>query len=228
VIVVASRTEDPRHVLFSDDAGEPDRPRLADTWCGFYWTEGIRGLGWAIDAIPTLKGGSTIGIPSSPAIWNPQRGDIFTLDIRDAERIQGFKPDWTLPSLSVPGVRNGHRWKLAGNAVSVPVAHWIGTQLADPGRFVAAANRRLARGASWPKAAWGYAGEVFAADISMWPSQLERPHLADFVRFPVKLLSLRAASGFLKRARSGSLHFEDGFLAAVEQHIKRVSTTAAA
>ena len=24
---------------------------------GFYWTEGIRGLGWAQDAIPTMKNG---------------------------------------------------------------------------------------------------------------------------------------------------------------------------
>lgn len=228
VIMVASRTEDPRDVLLSEDAGQRQQPRLADAWCGFYWTEGLRGLGWAIDAIPTLKGGSTIGIPSSPAIWNPQSGEFFTLDIRDAERIQGFKPDWTAPSLMVPGVRSGHRWKLAGNAVSVPVARWVGSRLAEPGCFSTANARRLPRGASWPKAAWGYAGEVFSADVSMWPIQLEQPHLSDFIRFPVKPLSARAASGFLKRARTSTLRFENGFLEAVERHIKRVSTTAAA
>ena len=48
-------------------------PSFADLWCGFYWTEGNRGLGWAVDAVPTLKGGSTIGIPSPPAIWDPLR-----------------------------------------------------------------------------------------------------------------------------------------------------------
>jgi DNA (cytosine-5)-methyltransferase 1 len=228
VILVASRTEDPRDVLLADDAGQTEQARFADTWCGFYWTEGIRGLGWAIDAIPTLKGGSTIGIPSSPAIWSRQSGDFFTLDIRDAERIQGFQPDWTAPSLTVPGVRSGHRWKLVGNAVSVPVARWVGGQLADPGNYAGQAGRRLARGASWPRAAWGYAGEVFSADVSMWPSQVECPHLADFVRFPVKPLSARAGSGFLRRARTSSLRFEDGFLDALERHIRRVSTTAAA
>jgi len=62
----------------------------------------------------------------------------------------------------------------------------------------------------------------------MWPLQVERPHLSDFVRFPVKPLSARAASGFLKRARTSSLRFEDGFLEAIEQHIKRVSAPAAA
>jgi DNA (cytosine-5)-methyltransferase 1 len=62
----------------------------------------------------------------------------------------------------------------------------------------------------------------------MWPSKLEPPHLSDFVRFPVKPLSVRAASGFLKRARTSSLRFEDGFLEAIARHIKRVSATAAA
>ena len=228
VILVASRTEDPREVLLTDDAGQPEQGRLPNTWCGFYWTEGIRGLGWAVDAIPTLKGGSTIGIPSSPAIWNPQSGEFFTLDIRDAERIQGFKANWTAPSLTVPGIRSGHRWKLAGNAVSVPVARWLGHRLAEPGRLTQSTHRALARGSAWPKAAWGHAGKVFVADVSMWPLQITPPHLSDFARYPGKPLSLRAASGFLKRARSSSLRFEDGFLEALELHIKRASTTAAA
>ena len=74
VLLLASKTEDPRPVLLNQEHGEvviDDRAGLA---CGFYWTEGIRGLGWAVDAIPTLKGGSTIGIPSPPAIWQPGTG----------------------------------------------------------------------------------------------------------------------------------------------------------
>ena len=50
---------------------------------GFYWTEGTRGLGWAADAVPTLKNGSTIGIPSPPAILMPT-GVVIQPDIRDA------------------------------------------------------------------------------------------------------------------------------------------------
>jgi len=56
--------------------------------------EGTRGLGWAVDAIPTLKGGSSLGIPSSPAILL-SNGEIVTPNIRDAERLQGFSADWT-------------------------------------------------------------------------------------------------------------------------------------
>ena len=60
VLFVATTTDvDPASVLFADEA----EPHLADTDLdarahGFYWTEGVRGLGWAADAIPTLKNGS--------------------------------------------------------------------------------------------------------------------------------------------------------------------------
>ena len=67
--MVASRDEDPRTVLFADDAGEPGGDCYRDDAYGFYWTEGLTGLGWAEDAVPTLKGGSAIGIPSAPGIW---------------------------------------------------------------------------------------------------------------------------------------------------------------
>ncbi len=53
------RTEDPREVLFGQDAGGPPEFNDEAPVCGFYWTEGTRGLGWAEDAVPTLKGGST-------------------------------------------------------------------------------------------------------------------------------------------------------------------------
>lgn len=222
VLLLASRSEDPRHVLLADDAGEDKRPFFPDLWCGFYWTEGTRGLGWAVDAVPTLKGGSTIGIPSPPAIWDPFEGTITTPDIRDAERLQGFDADWTLPAIEAEGVRRGHRWKLVGNAVSVSVAKWVGARLARPGRFHAAAGHLLPRGVAWPRAAWGYDGNVFPANVSMWPVRWPRPHLSDFLKFPRTPLSARAASGFLRRARSSRLTFEPGFLDTVARHVERM------
>ena len=61
VILLASAAEDPRNVLFADDSGQwPETDLKADAF-GFYWTGGKSGLGWAQDAVPTLKGGSTVG-----------------------------------------------------------------------------------------------------------------------------------------------------------------------
>lgn len=58
VFLLAARDHDPREVLLSGNK-QPEEPwrRTNGEACGFYWTEGNRGLGWAVDAVPPLKGG---------------------------------------------------------------------------------------------------------------------------------------------------------------------------
>jgi DNA (cytosine-5)-methyltransferase 1 len=226
VILIASKIEDPRTVLFVDDA-ESFEPRFSpNRWCGFYWTEGSRGLGWAVDAVPTLKGGSTIGIPSPPAIWKPKTGEIVTPGITDAERLQGFDADWTLPALEANSVRPGHRWKLIGNAVSVPVAEWVGMRLSAPGAFDSSrTGALLGRGVSWPKAAFGARGDVFPIDVTLWPVHQKGPHLSDFLTSRLIPLSARASWGFHSRAVKARLRFEEGFLDAVRNHAQTMRTT---
>lgn len=227
VLLLASRSEDPRPALFGCDAGEQSQPFSRSHLCGFYWTEGLRGLGWAVNAVPTLKGGSTIGIPSPPAIWDPQDGSISTPDIRDAERLQGFEENWTAPAPEVPGVRRTHRWKLVGNAVSVPVAEWIGRRLTKPSAGTPSGTP-LPNGVAWPRAAWGHKGNVYAVDVSSFPEWTPAPNLREFLRFPRVPLSHRAASGFLSRALVSGLRFEDGFLEDVRRHVKRMARRTAA
>jgi len=227
VLLLASRTEDPRKPLFGSDAGEFVPEFSGSQLCGFYWTEGLRGLGWAIDAIPTLKGGSAFGIPSPPAIWDPRDGSITTPHIDDAERLQGFTEGWTQPAVEVPGVRKTHRWKLLGNAVSVPVAEWIGQRLvATTGHVPEGAP--LARGVTWPNAAWGHKGRVYTVDVSSFPVRRRSRPLRDFLRFPRTSLSHRAAAGFLSRALVSGLSFQDGFLADMNRHVARTATATAA
>jgi DNA (cytosine-5)-methyltransferase 1 len=223
VYLLASLTGDPRHPLLAADAGPP-APRQADGLaCGFYWTEGIRGLGWAVDAIPTLKGGSTIGIPSPPAILLPS-GRVIKPDVRDGERLQGFPTDWTLPAESV--VRHGYRWKLIGNAVTVDVAEWLGQQLISPAAYDARRDRPLHAGQPWPTAAWSLGDGRFASFASAWPVHRTGPLLTDFLEFEGVPLSARATAGFLGRARTSSLRFPPGFLDALETHLTTVQTGA--
>lgn len=224
VFLVASLTEDPRGVLFIDEAGIPLIPPK-DAWTpatgvGFYWTEGIRGLGWAHEAVPTLKGGSTIGIPSSPAMLLPS-GEVIQPDIRDAERMQGFEPDWTAPAENVS--KPGYRWKLVGNAVTVDVAEWVGRRLRRPGVYSGDADAPLLPSQSLPMAAWGGpGGNSYVADLSAWPFHTDRPPLAEYLHHAGKALSWKAATGFLKRASSSEtrLVFPDGFLDAIDLHCR--------
>lgn len=221
VIFVASKVEDPRNVLFADEAGEQaERFEHDGNLCGFYWTEGLRGLGWAVDAVPTLKGGSSLGIPSPPAIWNPQNGFFGTPDIRDAERLQGFPIDWTLPAVT-EGHRKGSRWKLTGNAVSVPLARWLGARLIKPGQGQNCSKVKLVSFNAWPKAACGHKGQRFAVDRSRWPVREPMPHLKDFLSFPLFPLSARAGTGFLRRLRRSGLRYPEQFATDLEAHVRQ-------
>ncbi len=222
VIFVASREIDPRGVLFADDAGEPDPGRYRDDGFGFYWTEGLRGLGWAQDAVPTLKGGSTIGIPSPPGVWAPKNELGLRLvipAIEEAEELQGFTRGWTEPAERVSS-RRGTRWKLVGNAVTVGVSTWVGRRLAEPGEpFLEGGVIQV--GGRWPTAAFGASGKAWAVDISMWPTHEPYRHLSDIMDFGSALpVSGRGATGFLSRAERGTLRFVDGFLDDVAEHVR--------
>jgi DNA (cytosine-5)-methyltransferase 1 len=218
VVLLASQTEDPRPVLFGTDAAPFPREFSGQEMCGFFWTEGLRGLGWAVDAVPTLKGGSTIGIPSPPGIWDPLDHSIGTPDIRDAERLQGFPENWTSPAVEAIGVKPGHRWKLVGNAVSVAMAKWLGERLANSPE-PAPDGRLLKRGVAWPRAAWGHKDRVYSIDVSTWPVQTGAVSLRAFLRHPRRPLSYRAAAGFYSRTAASALRFEPSFIRDVKAHV---------
>jgi len=213
VFFVASHCDlDPAAVLFADDVRPPIFPTKLETHAhGFYWTEGTRGLGWAPDAIPTLKNGSTVGIPSPPAILMPD-GRVIKPDIKDAERLQGFAPDWTA---SAP---ERLRWSLVGNAVTVPVAAWLGKRLQKPGSYALDRDRPWSTG-TFPRAARYDGKSRLEVDIGGFPLWKKRLPLHRFLGFKGTLLSVRATAGFLSRAEASSLRFVPGFLDRVRAHL---------
>jgi DNA (cytosine-5)-methyltransferase 1 len=221
VLFVASRDRDPRQVLFADNGQEPEQDQRRDDAYGFYWTEGYTGLGWAKDAVPPLKGGSTVGIPSPPCIWVPEaqvgRRLLVPL-IEDAEALQGFPRKWTSPAESE--YRNGPRWKLVGNAVTVGVGTWLVNRLLKPGDVVVDSSRWSGSG-KWPDAAYGHRGEIHQFAASHWPTAEPYRHLSDVVNLDAATpLSWRATAGFLQRTTRSSLRFDPKFLADVRGHVQ--------
>ncbi len=216
LFIVASRLFEPLELLMTADSESQESIDWRGKACGFYWTEGVRGLGWAVDALPTLKGGSTVGIASPPAIWMPD-GRIVTPDIRDAERMQGFDAGWTEPSERI--VRKGFRWKLVGNAVSVPAVEWVGSRLIDGPKPVDIRVQTFDASKKWPNAAFGGPRQrPLGVEVSMWPVARSRPTLTRFLQFEPKLLSFKATKGFISRLRSGNLQFPEEFLTALDRH----------
>jgi DNA (cytosine-5)-methyltransferase 1 len=217
VFLLAALDEEPWRKLYQDSARPLESERPDYPPCGFYWTEGNRGIGWAPNAVPTLKGGSGLGIPSPPAIWL-RDGSIVTLNLRDAERLQGFSADWTKPAQAVGG--EGVRWRLVGNAVTTNVSKWLGTLLADGYAAQPDKTRSLSKHDPWPPAAMGYKGERYEVLVSTWPARRRTKAIDEFIHYEPRPLSLKAASGFWQRLKASNLSYPPAFAQALQAHIR--------
>lgn len=221
VYIVASLNNDPRDVVLSGNSvkkqGEITSYSFSEP-CGFYWTEGKYALGLYQNAIPTLKVGSSIGIPSPPAIAFPN-GDVASPDIRDAERFQGFPENWTEPAEKV--AKASARWKLVGNAITVDVVSWIARKIIFPEKYDATHDKKLEEADKWPRAAWGCGGIRYKSDVTLYPVEREEISLLHFLHHPCKPLSYKAAKGFEQRLTSGSVRCPQFFKEAIHNYVEK-------
>lgn len=221
VYFVATRDLDPRTVLFADESTAAAVPNADLTRpLGFYWTEGRSGIGLAVDGIPPLKVGSALGIPSPPAVLFPD-GEVLTPSVETCERLQGFECGWT----DVPGhaIKKGSRWRMVGNAVSIPVAQWVAERIQNPGEVADFEESSLANWRRWPDAAWNIDGIQMGVNATDRPLCVPSPSIEDFRDLTWNRLSDRALDGFIGRAEAGGLSVPDGFLKALRDAKRKVS-----
>jgi DNA (cytosine-5)-methyltransferase 1 len=213
VFIFASKDRDPRTILL----GGKERRPPPSAWnpelhaAGFYWTEGNRGIGWAVDSLPTLKGGSTVGIPSPPAALLPD-GRVVTPTIEAAERLQGFPRNWTRPAAAVG--RGSLRWKLVGNAVNVRVSAWLGDRLARPVPYDGIGAHPLPDNSPWPTSAWCLEPGrrwTCAASGPYPANDRRRTGLLRFLRDEHRPLSEKALRGFYTRLERSTLRSDPRF-----------------
>lgn len=229
VIFLASRGPTaPEDVLFSQTFtpvhnDEPLEPH-DDKAYGFYWTEGRRGVGWTEDAVPTIKGGSALGIPSPPAIYVTKKRFAGTPSIVDGERLQGFEAGWTDICIEGKEIKLGIRWKLIGNAVSVPLSTWLGEQLArdkhDPA-LEALHHEPMRSNRPMPQAAMGAKGKWTAVQIGTHVRTSKHTPIMKFLSEPLRPLSTKALAGYVKRARLSTRRIPDRFLSDLEFELLR-------
>ena len=84
---------------------------------GFYWTAGIHSINYSRGYVPTIKIGSTLGIPSPPAVHYGTRVRVITP--AEALALQGF--DIGTEVFSKPSTA----YKVSGNAVARPIGLWV-------------------------------------------------------------------------------------------------------
>ena len=215
LFILGALEVDPAAILMDGVLGDPIDVEDEPSVVGFYWTEGNRGLGWSPEAVPPLKGGSGVGIPSPPAVWERSTGRFLCPGIEDAERLQGFDAGWTATAGALDrGARR--RWTLVGNAVSVPVAEWIGRRLGSPTPPRASGLDVLAPRYS-TKAGHGGPGQeaTLFSPRREGPAVTARLRLSDFDFRDAVPTSSRAISGFARRYEAGPLRKDPDFLAAL-------------
>ncbi|MBZ9697063.1 MULTISPECIES: DNA cytosine methyltransferase [unclassified Mesorhizobium] len=220
LFVLASLNYKPEAILLDGIQNEALPGSKEPKMVGFYWTEGNRGLGWSPEAIPPLKGGSGLSIPSPPAIWNRHTSVFFSPGIKDAERLQGFEPDWTEAADGFPkGIRK--RWLLVGNAVSVPVVEWIGRRIGKESPYAVDNWATVPHTDRLPRAAYG--GPEFQtiglAVSSEGPASPSALNLSDFDLSDFKPVSKRAIAGFTSRFEVAPLRKNQEFLQDLRRYL---------
>jgi DNA (cytosine-5)-methyltransferase 1 len=130
--------------------------------------------------------------------------------ISEAEQMQGFPAGWT-DVFQDSQRRNGPRWKLVGNAVTVGVARWVASRIAEPGDAINDGDL-WDRAGRWPSAAWGDSGKIVRALVSEFPLNEPYKNLLDLVDAQqAEVLSQRALAGFWNRLSEGNLGRHPGF-----------------
>lgn len=211
-IFLASNVVHPKRILFPDyeDLSSSIDDKLKEvsddvSAYGFYWTEGKIGIGWAKDSIPPLKCGSTLGLPSSPAIWDINNNFFGTPSIEDAERLQGFPSNWTQP-IEDGGFKANNRWKLVGNAVNTKVSSWIGERIQNfPNYQIDPKRIKVSKCKPWAKAGFNDGNIVMEVVSTPYPEGINYTPILDFLEHPLQPLSLKATLGFRKRVLESTL-----------------------
>lgn len=94
---------------------------------GFYYTHGKQDVP-AVNAIPTLKVATGVGIPSPCCIVGETRRPR-KLTPRECERAMGWPDDHTRWADDGTELPVAARYKMCGNGVASPTAQWVGEQL---------------------------------------------------------------------------------------------------
>ena len=187
-----------------------DEPEVA----GFYWTAGLQGITFSEGYSPTLKVGSSLSIPSPPAVLFED--NVRMLTHREAIRLQGF------PLAPFRGLERKAVYRMMGNAVALPVGTFVAVSINQANHVTSMpeALRPVPREVGlfedlpapikWPTAGYSCPSQDFRFDDPVEKSTLCTTLEQVVDREDTSSLSHRAASGLLSRLdRSGKSCPED-------------------
>lgn len=192
VFIIASKYEEIAKALHRPVGSRSANPvKTQPRASGFYWTAGIQSLCYRKGYVPALKVGSSIGIPSPPAVHFD--GCVRKITAGESLRLQGFCDE------EFDGIKDKDIYRMSGKAMAVPV-----------GRFVMDSIDYVDSDFDMEIGSWfvigpsGYFDGTMIVEVKH-PTETLATNLEDYVDPAVReQLSPRAASGLLARLeRSG-------------------------
>lgn len=187
VFIIASKERELALALHREHPPVAGEAREAQQSAGFYWTAGLQSICYSIGFVPTLKIGSTLSIPSPPAVEFDDC--VRKVSPREALAFQGFEPE------QFDEVSPSDIYRMAGNAVPAPIGHWVFESFEVQTAPEIQVSRMFTVGAN------GFSDEGDITEIAHTTSRLAT-NLSDFLDWDDKEnFSERAAAGLLSRLR---------------------------
>lgn len=209
VFIIASNNINHCTSLYRNIPKQKSRPGSVNksSCAGFYWTAGTQSICYSQGYVPTIKIGSSLSIPSPPAV---HYADIVRpLTSNEALRLQGFDEKYFL------GFNNSTKYRMAGNAVAIPVGRFVVDGVLD-GLSIQMPNFESSQYGLFSDIEFKdkipdcgfYDGEVNEIRLSEPKSIAD--NLIDFLDIDCELrLSSRAAQGLLRRLNKSGLDCPD-------------------
>ena len=206
VFLVASQERETALRLLRDVPYRQESVKAKPQVAGFYWTAGLQGINFSVGYSPTLKVGSSLSIPSPPALF--YEDVVRAVSPQEAIALQGF------PKTPFKGLPPKAVHRMMGNAVALPVGRFVAKSLSSKkskmsGTLVPLYLEPSLFGdirwpTAWPKAGFKDGAEFFEYVDPVAEAPLSTS-LEDFIDMEAsERLSLRAATGLLSRLdRSG-------------------------
>jgi len=117
------------------------------------------------------------------------------------------------------------RWRLVGNAVSVPAARWVAARILDPSPERPAATGIIRSGDMLPRAAFGWNTRRYLTTVPE-PTTRHEPILT-FLNYDTRPLSYAATHGFRRRYEQSRLRKDAAFIAALRIHERNMRAASA-
>jgi hypothetical protein len=190
-----------------------------DQAAGFYWTAGTHSINYSHGYAPTVKIGSSLNIPSPPAV---HYGNVVRLLTPvEALRLQGFEDDFS-------GFSKGQLYKMAGNAVPKPMGLWVFEGVEknlEPETQPTVEFEQMSL-LDTPEKSWLFRKAGFSTDGDfknlLVPSKGERAtNLIDFIdQKETSRLSQKASAGLLNRLNRSNQVCPDSLRLILNQYAK--------